>query len=59
MVQGYTSLGATPANLGMVTQTPQYSNPAAGALGGALAGGQLFGPYGAVAGGVLGLLGGR
>ena len=53
------SLGATPANLGMVATTPQYSNPASGALGGALAGGQLFGPVGAVAGGVLGLLGGR
>ena len=53
------SLGAQPANLGMVATTPQYSNPASGALGGALAGGQLFGPVGAVAGGVLGLLGGR
>ena len=53
------SLGAQPANLGMQATTPSYSNPASGALGGALAGGQLFGPYGAVAGGVLGLLGGR
>ena len=53
------SLGAQPANLGMQATTPTYSNPASGALGGALAGGQLFGPYGAVAGGVLGLLGGR
>jgi hypothetical protein len=53
------SLGAQPANLGMVAQTPYSTNPAAGALGGALAGGQLFGPMGAVAGGVLGLLGGR
>jgi hypothetical protein len=53
------SLGAQPANLGMQSTTPQYSNPASGALGGALAGGQLFGPYGAVAGGILGLLGGR
>lgn len=51
------SLGAQPANLGMVAQTPSYSNPASSALGGALAGGQLFGPMGAVAGGVLGLLG--
>jgi hypothetical protein len=49
-----TSLGATPANLGMVTQTPQYSNPAAGALGGALAGSKIAGPYGAIAGGILG-----
>jgi len=53
------SLGAQPANLGMQATTPTYSNPASGALGGALAGGQLFGPVGAVAGGVLGLLGGR
>ena len=53
------SLGAQPANLGMTSSTPTYSNPASGALGGALAGGQMFGPYGAVAGGVLGLLGGR
>ena len=51
------SLGAQPANLGMQSVTPQYSNPASSALGGALAGGQLFGPMGAVAGGVLGLLG--
>jgi len=51
------SLGASPANLGGTVSTPTYSNPASGALGGALAGGQMFGPYGAVAGGVLGLLG--
>jgi hypothetical protein len=49
-----TSLGAQPANLGMITQTPQYSNPAAGALGGALAGSKIAGPYGAIAGGILG-----
>jgi hypothetical protein len=55
------SLGATPANLGMAASTPTYSNPAAGALGGAAAGFQLSGgnPYGAAVGGVLGLLGGR
>jgi hypothetical protein len=51
------SLGAQPANLGQVATTPNYSNPASGALGGALAGGQLFGVPGAVAGGILGLLG--
>lgn len=51
------SLGAQPANLGMQSVTPQYSNPAAGALGGALAGSQIAGPYGAIAGGILGLLG--
>ena len=48
------ALGAQPANLGMSSSTPTYSNPASGALGGALAGGQMFGPYGAVAGGILG-----
>jgi hypothetical protein len=53
-----TSLGAAPANLGGTVSTPTYSNPAAGALGGALAGGQMFGPYGAIAGGLLGALGG-
>jgi hypothetical protein len=51
------SLGAQPANLGGTVSTPNYSNPAAGALGGALAGGQLFGPIGAIGGGILGLLG--
>jgi len=52
------SLGAQPANLGMQSTTPQYSNPAAGALGGAAAGFKLSGgnPLGAVAGGILGLL---
>ena len=50
------SLGASPANLGGTVSTPNYSNPAAGALGGALAGGQLFGPIGAIGGGILGLL---
>jgi hypothetical protein len=33
-------------------------NPIGGALGGALAGGSAFGPWGALGGGVLGLLGG-
>lgn len=53
------SLGAQPANLGMVATTPEYSNPAAGALGGALAGAKLFGVPGAIGGGILGLLSGR
>ena len=52
------SLGAQPANLGMTTSTPYSQNPVSGALGGAVAGGQLFGPYGAIAGGILGALGG-
>ena len=51
------SLGAQPANLGQIATTPYSNNVASGALGGALAGGQLFGPYGAIAGGILGLLG--
>ncbi len=36
--------------------TPMYSNPAAGALGGAMAGYQMFGPLGAIGGGLLGAL---
>jgi uncharacterized protein YqgC (DUF456 family) len=52
------SLGAQPANLGMVATTPYSQNPVSGALGGAMAGGQLFGPYGAIAGGILGAFGG-
>jgi hypothetical protein len=41
------------------TSTPNYSNPASGALGGALAGYSMFPgtPYGAIAGGIMGLLG--
>ena len=53
------------ANLGMQSVTPQYSNPAAGALGGALAGAKLGSvipgvgtAFGAIGGGLLGLLGG-
>ena len=51
------SLGAQPANLGQIATTPDSRNVASGALGGALAGGQLFGAPGAIAGGILGLLG--
>lgn len=51
------SLGANPASLGQSVTTPNYSNPAAGALGGALAGFQMGGPVGAGLGGLLGLLG--
>ena len=51
------SLGAQPANLGQIATTPNSRNVASGALGGALAGGQLFGAPGAIAGGILGLLG--
>ena len=51
------SLGAQPANLGQIATTPNSRNVASGVLGGALAGSQIAGPYGAVAGGILGLLG--
>jgi len=51
------SLGASPANLGGSVSTPYTRNVASGALGGALAGGQMFGPFGAIGGGILGLLG--
>jgi hypothetical protein len=61
------SLGAQPANLGGTVSTPTYSNPAAGLLGGALAGAQiagmpgmaaagLTGPMGLIAGGLLGAI---
>ena len=58
------SLGAQPANLGMVAQTPYSQNPASGALGGALAGAKLGSivpgvgtGIGAGVGALLGLLG--
>jgi hypothetical protein len=51
------SLGAAPANLGMQTSTPYTRNVGAGILGGAAAGSQIAGPYGAIAGGILGALG--
>ena len=57
------SLGAQPANLGMVATTPYSQNPASGALGGALAGAKLGSVIpgigtaaGAIGGAVLGLL---
>jgi hypothetical protein len=52
------ALGLQMPNMGgTVTGTqPMYSNPAAGALGGAMAGYQMFGPYGAIGGGLLGAL---
>jgi len=51
------SLGASPANLGGSVSTPYSRNVASGALGGAMAGGQIFGPIGAIGGGILGMLG--
>jgi len=44
------SLGAQPANLGLVTQTPYTQNVGAGLLGGALAGSQLAGLTGGAIG---------
>ena len=47
------ALGAQPANLGMITQTPYTQNTGAGLLGGALAGSQLAGlTGGAISGGM-------
>ena len=58
------SLGAQPANLGMVATTPYSQNVASGALGGALAGAKLGSivpgvgtAAGAIGGALLGLLG--
>jgi len=51
------ALGGNIPNLGMSTTTPYSRNVASGALGGALAGGQMFGPIGAGIGGLLGLFG--
>jgi hypothetical protein len=44
------SLGASPANLGMQSTTPYTQNVGAGLLGGALAGSQLAGVAGLTAG---------
>jgi len=44
-------------NLGMTQTQPYYRNQVSGALGGALAGQQLAGPWGAAAGGLLGYFG--
>ena len=58
------SLGAQPANLGMISQTPYTQNVGAGALGGALAGAKLGSvvpgigtAMGAIGGGILGMFG--
>jgi hypothetical protein len=51
------ALGMGLPNLGTTTTTPYTRNVGAGALGGAAAGYQLGGPYGAAIGGLLGLFG--
>jgi hypothetical protein len=55
IVQG--ALSGQPANVGSTTSQPTYRNQAAGALGGAAAGYQLGGPWGAAIGAGIGLLG--
>lgn len=49
------ALGQSIPNLGQTTTTPYTKNVGAGALGGAAAGYQLGGPWGAALGGLLGL----
>jgi hypothetical protein len=51
------AISGQPANLGQTMTQPTSRNAAAGALGGAAAGYQLGGPWGAAAGGLIGLLG--
>lgn len=51
------AMSAQPANLGMTSTTPTSRNALAGAAGGAMMGYQLGGPWGAAAGGLVGLLG--
>jgi hypothetical protein len=50
-------LTASLPNLGMTQTQPYYRNQTAGALGGAAAGYQFGGPWGAAAGGLLGYFG--
>ena len=50
-------LTASLPNLGMTSTQPYYRNQTAGALGGATAGYQFGGPWGAAAGGLLGYFG--
>ena len=49
--------GAVSGNYGGTTTSPIYRNKTAGLLGGALAGYQIGGPWGAAAGGLLGAMG--
>ena len=51
------AISAQPANLGQTMTQPTSRNVASGALGGAMAGYQLGGPWGAAAGGLLGAFG--
>lgn len=60
-LDNYANLVLAASGQGGVTQTqqPMYSNPGAGAVGGAMAGYQMGGPWGAVIGGGLGYLSSR
>jgi hypothetical protein len=51
------ALGINLPNLGMTQTQPYYQNRTAGGLGGAAAGYQMGGPYGAAIGGLLGYFG--
>jgi uncharacterized membrane protein len=51
------AISGQPANLGQTMTQPTSRNVGAGALGGAMAGYQLGGPWGAAAGGLLGAFG--
>ena len=50
------ALGLQPGNIGQTQTSPVYSNTGSSILGGAMAGYSMFGPMGAVGGGLLGLL---
>lgn len=50
------ALGLQPGNLGGSPSQPYYDNTGSSMLGGALAGYQMFGPWGAAGGALLGLL---
>lgn len=56
LMQG--ALGIQPPNMGstMTTNSPMYQNTGANVLGGAMAGYSMFGPWGALGGGLLGLM---
>lgn len=56
-LRNYLGLVGGIAGQGGQQSQPIYSNPLAGIAGGAIAGGQLFGHWGALAGGALGGLG--
>lgn len=52
------TIGGVAAPYGQQTQTSPGQSPISSAIGGAMAGGGMFGPLGAIGGGALGLFGG-